>query len=395
MRGYDARQMTQRTSLAWIVGMGVLALLLLGCTFLVPRQSAAPTATWTPITATSTPVPTPVLQPQPVAASLLQEQTVIDIYKRVSPSVVYIEVLTDDEDGGSGSGLVYDTAGHIITNAHVVAGAQEIWVYFSDDTAVQARVLGADVDSDLAVLQVDVPAELLVPAELGESGTLQVGQVAIAIGNPYGYERTLTVGFVSALGRVLRQESGYSIAEIIQTDAAINPGNSGGPLLDSQGKVIGINSYYRPSSIAGGSTGIGFAVPVDQVKLVIPELMTLGRYRHPWLGITGYQIRPELVEALSLPVEHGALVTQVTTGGPAERAGIRGGRRTVEVSGFGEPIPAGGDIIIAIDDTEVRGMDDIIAYLQRRQVGQTVALKIIRNDETITISVELGERPER
>ena len=388
------RLINQRASLPWTIGVGMLAVLLLGCTFLVPRQNATPTVTWTPIPATSTPVPNPVSQPQPAAGTLVQEQTVIDIYKRASPSVVYIEVLTGEEDGSSGSGLVYDTMGHIITNAHVVADAQEIWIYFSDDTGVQARVLGADVDSDLAVLEVDVPAELLVPAELGESGTLQVGQVAIAIGNPYGYERTLTVGFVSALGRVLRQESGYSIAEIIQTDAAINPGNSGGPLLDSQGKVIGINSYYRPSNPTGGSTGIGFAVPVDEVKLVVPELMTLGRYRHPWLGISGYQIRPELVEALSLPVEHGALVTQVTADGPAERAGIRGGARAVEVTGFDEPILAGGDIIIAIDDTEVRGMDDVITYLQRRQVGQTVVLKIIRDDETTTVSVELGERPE-
>jgi S1-C subfamily serine protease len=263
----------------------------------------------------------------------------------------------------------------------------------SDDTGVQAKVLGADQDSDLAVLEVVAPAELLVPAELGDSGALQVGQLAIAIGNPYGYERTLTVGFISALGRVLRQESGYSIAEIIQTDAAINPGNSGGPLLDSSGKVIGINSYYRPSNPTGGSIGIGFAVPVDQVKLVVPELMTLGRYRHSWLGISGYQIRPELVQALSLPVEHGALVTEVTAGGPAEGAGIRGGTRPVEVPGFGEPILAGGDIIIAIDDIEVRGMDDVITYLQRRQVGQTVALKIIRDGKATTISIELGERP--
>ena len=393
MRADNRRWMNQRVLLAWTVGVGLLALLLLGCTWIVPPRYAAPTATWTPVPATSTPVPTPLSQPQLAPVALVQEQAIIDIYKHASPSVVYIEVLGGETDGSSGSGLVYDTAGHILTNAHVVGDAQEIWVYFSDDTGVQAKVLGADVDSDLAVLEVVAPAELLVPAELGDSGALQVGQLAIAIGNPYGYERTLTVGFISALGRVLRQESGYSIAEIIQTDAAINPGNSGGPLLDSSGKVIGINSYYRPSNPTGGSIGIGFAVPVDQVKLVVPELMTLGRYRHSWLGISGYQIRPELVQALSLPVEHGALVTEVTAGGPAEGAGIRGGTRPVEVPGFGEPILAGGDIIIAIDDIEVRGMDDVITYLQRRQVGQTVALKIIRDGKATTISIELGERP--
>jgi len=192
---------------------------------------------------------------------------------------------------------------------------------------------------------------------------------------------------------VLQQESGYSIAEIIQTDAAINPGNSGGPLLDSAGKVIGINSYYRPSNPTGGSIGIGFAVPVDQVKLVVPDLIALGRYRHAWLGISGYEIRPELVQALSLQVEHGALVTEVTAGGPAEKAGIRGGTRPVEVTGFGEPILAGGDIITGIDDVQVRGMDDVITYLQRKQVGQKVTVQLVRDGEAMTISVELGERP--
>jgi S1-C subfamily serine protease len=393
MRANDSKWTKRRSPLAWSVGVGVLALLLLGCTLAMPPRHATPTTTWMPASATSTPVPTPPGQPQLAPVALVQEQAIIDIYKHASPSVVYIEALSSETDGSSGSGLVYDTAGHILTNAHVVQGATEIWVYFSDDTGVQAKVLGADQDSDLAVLEVDAPAELLVPAVLGDSGSLQVGQLAIAIGNPYGYERTLTVGFISALGRVLRQESGYSIAEIIQTDAAINPGNSGGPLLDSTGKVIGINSYYRPSNPTGGSIGIGFAVPVDQVKLVVPELMSLGRYRHSWLGISGYQIRPELVQALSLPVAHGALVTEVTAGGPAEKAGIQGGTRPVEVPGFSEPILAGGDIIIGIDDLEVRGMDDVITYLQRKQVGQTAVLKIVRDEKTMTVPVELGARP--
>ena len=270
-----------------------------------------------------------------------------------------------------------------------------IRVYFSDDTIAEADILGIDPDADLAVLRVDVPQDILVPAEMGSSANLEVGQLAIAIGNPYGYERTLTVGFISALGRVLRQESGFSIAEVIQTDAAINPGNSGGPLLDSTGRVIGVNSYYRPSSPTGGSVGIGFAVPVDQVNLVIPELIAHGRYRHPWLGISGYALRPELIDALELSVEHGALVTETIADGPSDRAGIRGGTRDVEIAGYPEPIRAGGDVIVSIDGVPVGGMDDIITYLQQTRVGQQVILTLIRDGQELALPVELGERPPR
>jgi S1-C subfamily serine protease len=346
---------------------------------------------------TATPAATAApIQVQP-PGSQSQEQAIIDVYKRVSPAVVYIQVpeAEEDTDGGSGSGFVYDKEGHIVTNAHVVRGADLIRVYFSDDTVAEATVLGADPDADLAVLKVSVGPDILVPVEMGSSSNLQVGQTAMAIGNPYGYERTLTVGHISALGRVLRQESGFSIAEVIQTDAAINPGNSGGPLLDSAGKVIGVNSYYRPSSPVGGSIGIGFAVPVDQASLVIPELIAHGRYRHPWLGISGYEIGPELVSALKLVTTHGALVTSTVEDGPSDRAGVKGGDRTVEVPGFAEAIPIGGDIIVAIDDVEVHGMDDIITYLQATRVGEQVVLTVIRDGDKVTIPVELGERPPR
>jgi 2-alkenal reductase len=383
-----------------VLGIAALVWTLLGCTLLLPTaEPSTPAPTQTPVVVVVTATPAATVAPtiaQP-SAVLSQEQLIIDIYKRVSPGVVYIEVPESTElpEGGSGSGFVYDKQGHIVTNAHVVRGAEVIRVYFSDDTVAQAEVQGQDDDADLAVLKVDVSPEILVPVELGSSADLQVGQTAIAIGNPYGYERTLTVGYVSALGRVLRQESGFSIAEVIQTDAAINPGNSGGPLLDSSGRVIGVNSYYRPSSPTGGSTGIGFAVPVDQATLVIPELITHGRYRHPWLGITGYEIGPELTAVLDLSVEHGALVTETVPDGPSDRAGVRGGSRTIEIPGFPEPIPAGGDIIVAIDDLEIHGMDDIITYLQRTQVGQQVVLTLIRDGQRMTLPVELGERPPR
>jgi S1-C subfamily serine protease len=382
-----------------LLGIGLLVLILLGCTCTLPALSAAtPTASPTPavVVVTATPAPATMPPEQPAPMGLTQEQILIDIYKRVSPGVVYIENLDDDdpEGGGSGSGIVYDREGHIITNEHVIRGAEIIRVYFSDDTVAEAEVLGADADADLAVIKVNVAQELLIPVEMGTSQNLQVGQLAIAIGNPYGYERTLTVGHISALGRVLRQESNFSIAEVIQTDAAINPGNSGGPLLDSSGKVIGVNSYYRPSSPIGGSVGIGFAVPVDEVLMVIPSLIADGRYRHPWLGISGYTLRPELVEALDLPTQYGALVALVIEDGPSERAGLRGGTEEIEVPGYPEPVSIGGDIIIAINDAEIRGMDDIITYLQRTTVGQVVTLTVIRDGEQMTIEVELGERPQ-
>ena len=385
-----------------LLGIGILALFLLGCTCTIPGLQTAtppPAATSTPVVvvATATPLPaTPPEQP-PTTGHLTQEQVVIDIYRHVSPGVVYIEVVDGDdpEGGGSGSGFVYDLEGHVITNEHVVRGADVVRVYFSDDTVATATILGSDSDADLAVLRVDVSPEILHPVALGTSSGLQVGQLAIAIGNPYGYERTLTVGHISGLGRVLQQESRFSIAEVIQTDAAINPGNSGGPLLDSSGTVIGVNSYYRPSSPIGGSVGIGFAVPVDAIRMVIPSLISDGRYRHPWLGINGYTLRPELVEALSLPVEHGALVAAVVEDSPAEQAGVRGGTQESEVPGYPEPIPSGGDIIIAIDGNTVHGMDDIITYLQHTRVGQVVTLTAIRGSEQVAIDVELGERPER
>lgn len=382
-----------------LLGIAVLTTILLGCTCGLPALRTATPQSPTPavVVVTATPAPTTAPADVPAPAYLDQEQIVIDIYRRVSPGVVYIEVVDNDdpEGGGSGSGFVYDEQGHIVTNEHVVRGAEEIQVFFSDDTVAPATVLGADADADLAVLQVDVPPEILAPLELGTSDGLQVGQLAIAIGNPYGYERTMTVGHISALGRVLQQESRFSIAEVIQTDAAINPGNSGGPLLDSSGKVIGVNAYYRPSSPVGGSVGIGFAVPVDEVRMVVPSLIAEGRYRHPWLGINGYTLRPELVKALSLPVEQGALVAGVIEQSPSETAGLQGGTSETEVTGYPEPVPTGGDIIVAIDGTEVHGMDDIITYLQRTSVGQVVTLTIIRDGQQMAIDVQLGERPEQ
>jgi 2-alkenal reductase len=319
-----------------------------------------------------------------------EERLLVNLFERVSPSVVHVQVTTAT-GAGSGSGFFYDTAGHIVTNNHVVESATSIRVALSDGTQASAKVVGTDPDADLAIIRVELPSALIVPAELGDSSQVRVGQWAIAIGNPFGLERTVTRGIVSALGRVFPQESGFSIANMIQTDAAINPGNSGGPLLDLRGRVIGVNTMIV--SETGSSAGLGFAIPVNIVKKVAPALIAKGYYDHPWLGIQGYSITSELVGALSLPVERGALVSDVTRGGPSEKAGIRGGTRTVTVPGYVQAIRSGGDIIVAIDGNAVLGMDSLISYLDFTEAGQVVTLDVVRGSQRLSIQVTLGARP--
>ena len=374
---------------SWLFFAAAL-LLLLGCGFTgdgtSTSQRATPRPTQPPLAvATATPLPQ-----REYEALELEERLLVNLFQRVAPSVVHIRVTTAT-GSGSGSGFFYDHEGHIVTNNHVVEDAETIRVALADGTTVPAEVVGTDPDADLAVIVVDAPAELVVPAELGDSSQVQVGQWAIAIGNPFGLERTVTRGIVSALGRVFPQESGFSIANLIQTDAAINPGNSGGPLLDLRGRVIGVNTMIV--SETGASAGLGFAIPVNIVKKVVPALIKDGSYAHPWLGIRGYTITPELVEALNLPVERGALVGEVTPGGPADKAGLRGGRRTVRIPGYVEPVQAGGDIIVAIDGTRVTGMDSLISYLDFTEAGQVVVLDVIRGTQRLSIEVTLGRRP--
>ncbi|HUX77223.1 MAG TPA: trypsin-like peptidase domain-containing protein [Anaerolineae bacterium] len=344
--------------------------------------------------------PTP-LSEEAIAAVDTEDSLLVNLYQRVNPAVVYIEVLVNDGGTlaplGSGSGFVIDTEGQIVTNNHVVEQADALRVVFSDGGVADAQILGLDPYSDLAVIQVDLPPERLVPLELSDSSTLQVGQRVVAIGNPFGLEGTMTVGIVSALGRtlpaqVLQGTGRFSNPEIIQTDAAINPGNSGGPLLDIRGRVIGVNTAIR--STTGTNSGIGFAVPVNTVKRIVPTLIEEGAYRYPYLGIS-YDTRftmAELAGPLGLPVTHGALIDEVTPGTAAAQAGLRGGNHEVEV--MGTTVNAGGDIIVAIDGTKLRDFDDLIAYLVREtEVGQEVTLTVIRDGEELEIPVMLGERP--
>jgi len=399
--------------------VGLMAGATLGCSLcsltneVVERPTLVPTNISSPVSA-PTPlviVVTPTLLPEEIVVEAdAEEQLIINLYARISPSVVNINVIGAVEgfshpevpgfpespfpeeffQRGLGSGFVIDTDGHIVTNNHVVEGARRIQVRFSDDTEAEAEVVGTDPHTDLAVIKVDVPAAVLHPVELGDSDTLRVGQRAIAIGNPFGFERTVTTGIISAVGRVLRQSSGFSLPNLIQTDAAINPGNSGGPLLDSRGKVIGVNTIIFTSS--GFSSGVGLAVPVNTVKRVVPELIENGHFAHPWLGIRGYSINSELAAALELPVDRGVLVGEVIRDGPSAQAGLRGGEREVLVEGFIEPISAGGDIVMAINDTEIRSMDDLTTYLESTVVGQEIKLTIIRDGDEKRLTVELDER---
>jgi S1-C subfamily serine protease len=365
----------------WFV-LAVLVLSGLACS--VPVE---PTAGQTPVVIVLTPTP---LSQRPVSMADVEEELVINVYAQVSPAVVCV---TAPEQFGSciGSGFVYDLEGHIITNNHVAMATQDLLVNLADDRTVPAQVIGTDAGSDLAVLKIDVPPDQLTPVPLGESASLRVGQRAIAIGNPFGLERTITTGVISSLGRTLpRDDSDFQIAQVIQTDAAINPGNSGGPLLDSQGRVIGVNTAIR--SLTGVNSGVGFAIPVDIVSRVVPELIAHGRYRHPWLGISGVTLSPEMVAAMDLPVETGVLVFTVEPGSPAANADLHGGNSEVVVSG--RPMRAGGDIVVAIEETVVKDFDDLINHLaSRTSVGDTVTVTVVRDGAKVTVELTLEERP--
>jgi 2-alkenal reductase len=364
--------------------------------FFVPTPTPAPTAA--PIVLVATPTPLPEGS---IAEMDAGDVVLVNLYQRANPAVVYIQILAKDEETliplASGSGFVIDTEGHIVTNDHVVEDADVVQVTFPDGSVADAQILGQDSYSDLAVIEVDVPPELLVPLELGDSSTLQVGQRVIAIGNPFGLEGTMTTGIVSALGRtlpsqVLQDGGSFSNPEIIQTDAAINPGNSGGPLLDTRGRVIGVSTAIRTN--IGVNSGVGFAVPVNTVKRIVPHLIEEGRYHYPYLGITALSrlSLAELAGPLELPVTRGVLISEVNPDTAAAEAGLRGGDHEVEFEGI--QVKAGGDIITAIDGYELRDFDDLIAYLVREtEVGQEIALTIIRDGEAIEIPVTLGERP--
>ena len=324
------------------------------------------------------------------------EQTLTTIYRNVNPSVVYIIVENGTADQGSGSGFVYDDEGHIVTNNHVVAAADAFEVVFADGSRHRATLVGTDVDSDLAVIKVDELPEGVTPVPLGDYSDVEVGQFAIAIGNPFEQQGSISLGIVSALGRSLRSQRPtedlgfFSLPGVIQTDAPINPGNSGGPLLDIEGEVIGVNSAIR--SFTGFNSGVGFAIPVAAVRRVVPSLISNGSYTYPYLGIStpSFEIDLDTWDELDLGGYQGVYVTRVTEGSPADEAGVI----PMPDNSPQAELEPGGDLIIGIDDQEVQEFHDLISYLVfETEVGQTVDLTIVRDGEEMTVPVTLGERP--
>jgi len=339
----------------------------------------------------------PVATPAPAILSTdadAIEQLLVNVYRRVSPAVVHVEITSPDTvfgpQSGAGSGFVLDREGNIVTNNHVIESAERIRVVFADDTRADAELVGRDPAIDLAIIHVSVPKGVLVPVELGNSDRLQVGQRAIAIGNPFAFDQSMTVGIVSAIGRVVNPSAGSDLVpKLIQTDAAINPGNSGGPLLDSHGRVIGINTLIF--SETGTSAGVGFAVPVNTLRRALPALLEGRQVGRPWLGIAGPpELDTALADELGLNSTAGAYVNYVFPGGPADEAGIVGASAASDGT-----LQPGGDLIVAVEDVSVTSFDDLLNYLAKEtRVGQSVKLTVVRGEQSRIVSVTLGERPD-
>ena len=328
------------------------------------------------------------------------EGTLEGLYQQVNPGVVSIRV-SSANDEGLGSGFVYDKLGHIITNYHVVENADKVEVDFPSGLKVYGNVVGTDLDSDLAVIKVNVAQDALTPLTLGDSDTALVGQTVVAIGNPYGLSGTMTLGIVSARGRVLdsmrMSSSGsyFSAGDLIQTDASINPGNSGGPLLNLKGEVIGVNRAIQTSgqTLSGGSanTGIGFAISSNILRRVVPSLITTGVYRYPYLGLSSLNsLNLTIVDALNLPQNTGAYITDIAAGGPADKAGLLGGSTQTKVNG----LYSGGDLIVAVDGREIKEFSELLSYMAvNKAPGDVITFTVIRGGNRVDVPVTLGERP--
>ena len=339
--------------------------------------------------------PTPTALPDSVYSVIdAMSQVTANLYQRISPSVVYVTTQSQSfnyfygtvPQQGTGSGFVYDTDGHIVTNNHVVQGATQVTVLLADGTSLNASVIGADSYYDLAVLHVDMPSAAPAPLTLADSSQLEVGQMVAAIGNPFGLDHTLTTGIISALGRQVQTSDGGVIGQAIQTDAAINPGNSGGPLLDMHGNVVGINTAINSPS--GGSVGIGFAVPSSVIERVVPVLISQGHFPHASLDATLVELGTELTPSSSQP-QQGLLIAQLAAGGAGEKAGLQAATLYRQ---FGQVIIQGGDVITAIDGQTVASRSDLQTYLEQNdKPGDKVKLTVVRSGKTMQIPVTLGD----
>jgi len=372
----------------FIVGgvVGATAIILLFTFILIPSQEIG-----TPDLITSNGHDSTILGD--VLSSSKSNLSLVELFEKSEEGVVKIQVERDSQNIGSqGSGFVYDNLCHIITNAHVVDGASKATVTFLDGSQYDAEIIGTDKFIDIAVIKVNEKPRLLHPLQIGDSSQLRVGEPVAAIGNPFGLSGSMTSGIVSQMGRLLPSlDSGFSIPDVIQTDAAINPGNSGGPLLNMKGQVIGINTAILSGT--GEFAGVGFAIPSNTVSKIVPVLIEDGKYHHPWIGITGQDIDPDLAQALGLKQAKGFMIITVVDGSPADKAGLKG--RTITLETGGKEYPAGGDIIISVDDKEVRKISDILIHLQReKSVGDTMVLGVLRDGEFLHITLELVERPD-
>ena len=337
---------------------------------------------------------------KPASDSSGRALTVHDIYQRDAEGVAFISsqvvqntpsvfgLPQQQQSTATGSGFLIDDDGHILTNAHVVDGAKRVDVQLGDGATQQAQIVGTDPSTDIALLKVD-DTEGVSPLPLGDSTKVQVGDPVVAIGNPFGLDRTVTTGIVSALQRQIQAPNGFSISDVIQTDAAINPGNSGGPLIDGAGQVIGINSQIESQS--GGNEGVGFAVPIKTAADVVSQLENGGDVQRAYLGITGGDITPSIAQALNLPVQQGVLVEQVLNGGPAGDAGIKGATGQATIGG--QTVPIGGDIITKVDGKQVTGMDDVISAVNEHKPGDDLTLTVWRDGQQRDVTVKLGDRP--
>jgi S1-C subfamily serine protease len=334
----------------------------------------------------------------PARAMTEDERNNIELYQRLAPGVVNITSIVLEHDfflntiprQGVGSGSIIDPRGYILTNHHVIEDARKLEVTLANGKKYNARLVGSDPDTDIAVVKIDAQKGELTVIPMGSSASLKVGQKAIAIGNPFGLGQTLTTGVISSVGRTLRASNGVLVEDVIQSDASINPGNSGGPLIDSSGKMIGINTaIFSPT---GASVGIGFAIPVDTAKRVINDLIDKGYYAYPWIGATLVTLFPDVAEALRLPIQSGAMVLDVVPGGPADKAGVMGGNARVQIGN--NIVVIGGDVIVRIDGEPVTTADSVIRKIRRLSPGSHVRLEVFHRDKTYeTLTVVLGERP--
>jgi S1-C subfamily serine protease len=321
-----------------------------------------------------------------------------EIYETRGPGVVQVISSSDAPDdpvgepmSAQGSGFVIDKAGHVVTNYHVVEGSSRVQVNFSSENGMEAEIVGVDPSTDIAVLRIDAQGRALRPIPLGDSDAVRVGDAVVAIGNPFGLERTATAGIVSALQRQIRAPNGFTIFKAIQTDAPINHGNSGGPLLSTRGEVIGVNSQIRTDGAGEGNVGIGFAVPINTVRQVVAELIRDGEVEHAYVGIAMQDVSPDLAEEFRLPVDEGALVVEVRPNSPAERARLRAGNQEVVFNGSNYVL--GGDIITRADGKDVASPDDLQAIVTAKKPGDVLTLEIQRGDQMRTVSVKLGRQP--